>query len=391
MTTASPAPPRPGALERWAGRHPAAIDVLLVVVYSIVTTGQLLSLDAFTTAPFGATALLVAGFVVGVLRRRAPLAAFVVAGIAATLAVPLLLLPLVLLVVATVVTRVGVRVGWIASAAAVLVFTVVGTLTLHDPSRGVFGAVVLLAGMVLGLWIRTRRAYVQALVDLADRVRAEQEQRAVAAVEDERARIAREMHDVVAHGLSVMIRLADGADALVDKEPERSRDAVQRIGTVGRDSLADMRRVLGVLRTGDAAAHQTPTDPQPSLADLDRLVTDQRAAGLPVTLHSDDVDGLPDSLATTVYRIVQESLTNASRYALDPTTVDVRVTRSGGSVVVLVQDDGRAQGSVPSQGSGRGLVGLRERAALYDGQVEAGPVTPHGWRVRVVLRAGGTA
>ena len=96
-------------------------------------------------------------------------------------------------------------------------------------------------------------------------------------------------------------------------------------------------------------------------------------------------------MAGTVYRIVQESLTNASRYAADVTTVDVEVTRVGSQIVVVVQDDGRAPGPLPSQGSERGLVGLRERAALYDGDVEAGPVAPHGWRVRVVLRAEGDA
>lgn len=387
----SPAPPRPGGIERWVAAHPVAVDVLLVIAYLLVTGAQLTSYPAFERAPVGAPVLLASGLVVGVLRRRAPIAAFVVAGLAVVAAEQLFLLPAVLLVVASVATRVGVRAAWICAASVVVVLTLVGIVLHADATRGVFAAVVLLVGMVLGLWIRTRRAYVQALVELADRVRAEQEQRAAAAVEDERARIAREMHDVVAHGLSVMVRLADGADAVAAQDPERARDAVRRIGSVGRDSLADMRRALGVLRNGDGVDPGVPTQPQPSVADLDRLVADQRAAGLPVVLRSEDVGALPESLATTVYRIVQECLTNASRYAVDVTSVDVDVRREGPRVVVVVQDDGRARGPMPSQGTGRGLTGLRERAALYDGDVEAGPVTPHGWRVRVALRAEGDA
>ncbi|WP_139195354.1 sensor histidine kinase [Curtobacterium sp. MCBA15_001] len=394
MTTpVSPAPPRPGGIERWVAAHPVAVDVLLVLVYLVVTAGQLLSFSAFDREPLGSTALLVAGVVVGALRRRVPLLAFLVAAVAAVLAIGVLLPPAVLLVVATVVTRVGVRTAWVLSGATVVVLAVVGGVVLRDPTRAVFAAVVLLVGMVLGLWIRTRRAYVQALVELADRVRAEQEQRAAAAVEDERARIAREMHDVVAHGLSVMVRLADGADAIAAQDPERSRDAVRRIGSVGRDSLADMRRVLGVLRNGEGHGVDPglPMQPQPGVADLGQLVADQRAAGLPVVLRSEDAGALPESLATSVYRIVQECLTNASRYAVDVTSVDVDVRREGPRVVVVVQDDGRARGPMPSQGTGRGLTGLRERAALYDGDVEAGPVTPHGWRVSVTLRAEGDA
>ncbi|KQS06128.1 hypothetical protein ASG04_16325 [Curtobacterium sp. Leaf183] len=391
MTTASPAPPRPGALERWVAERPGTVDVLLVIVYELVTASQLLSLQAFDRAPLGAAVLLVAGVVVGALRRRTPVVALAVAAVAAAVALPIPLPPLVLLVVVTVVTRVGVRTAWTGAAATVVVLVVAGVVGFHDPTRAFLGTVVLLVGMVLGLWIRTRRAYVQALVELADRARAEQERRAEDAVADERARIAREMHDVVAHGLSVMIRLADGADALAVQDPERSREAVRRVGSVGRESLADMRRVLGVLRSAPADEPGTPDLPQPSIDDLQRLVADQRAAGLPVTLHTDGVGALPSSLAGTVYRIVQESLTNASRYAADVTTVDVEVTRTGHQVVVVVQDDGRAPGPVPSQGSERGLVGLRERAALYDGDVEAGPVAPHGWRVRVVLRAEGDA
>ena len=178
VTTASPAPPRPGALERWVAERPGTVDVLLVIVYELVTASQLLSLQAFDRAPLGAAVLLVAGVVVGALRRRTPVVALAVAAVAAAVALPIPLPPLVLLVVVTVVTRVGVRTAWTGAAATVVVLVVAGVVGFHDPTRAFLGTVVLLVGMVLGLWIRTRRAYVQALVELADRARAEQERRA---------------------------------------------------------------------------------------------------------------------------------------------------------------------------------------------------------------------
>ena len=378
------APPQPNAVERWAARHPASVDGLLIVAYTVVTAGQLLSIEAFSTAPLGAAALLVAGIPVGVLRRRVPLVSFAIAGSAAALATPVLLVPAVLLVVTSVVTRLGPRTACIGSVIVVGASTAAGAVLVGDPSRAAFGALPLLVGLLFGLWIRTRRAYVRALIDLADRVRTDQQKASAAAVETERARIAREMHDIVAHGLSVVIRLSDGAGAVAARDPERAREVLHRIGDVSRGSLADMRRVLDVLR-GDSPADAGGTTPQPTLADLERLVEDLRTTGLPVELRTEDVGPLPESLTTTVYRIVQECLTNAARHARDATVVEAHISRVDGEVVVVVRDDGQTPGDAPSRGSGRGLVGIRERAALYGGLVEAGPVEPHGWRVRVVL------
>ena len=238
--------------------------------------------------------------------------------------------------------------------------------------------------LMLGTTARSRRLHISELVERANQLALERDQREQIARSAERNRIAREMHDVVAHSLSVMIALADGARASLDKRPEQTRLALDELAANGRSALADTRRLLGVLRDDDAPDDGAPLAPQPTNPDLADLVARFQAAGLPVTFTESGPALPPDTgLQLAVFRIVQEALTNVLRHAPGSPRIDVTVDRHPGYVVVEV-DNADGTGTVPVPG-GRGLVGMRERAAVYDGHVDAGPTT-NGWRVRAVLR-----
>ncbi|NMR19827.1 histidine kinase [Cellulomonas fimi] len=245
-------------------------------------------------------------------------------------------------------------------------------------------ALLSLAALAIGTSVRNRRIHVAALVERANQLAVERDQQAQLAAAAERTRIAREMHDVVAHSLSVMIALADGAAAALDRSPERARQAVGELSETGRSALADMRRVLGVLRDPEA-----PLGPQPGALDLAELVATFRSAGLAVRTTFTGFPLPPDAgLQLTVYRIVQESLTNVLRHAPGAGRVDVVVTYAHPRVDVVVTDDGGARAGGGSRhrdvSGGKGLVGMRERAAVYGGVVEAGPFDG-GWRTHAVL------
>lgn len=256
------------------------------------------------------------------------------------------------------------------------------------------GGAVLLAATVLGLQVRTRRERLAELEERARRLALERDQREQLAVTTERTRIAREMHDVLAHSLSVMVALSDGAAAALERHPEAARTALQELSATGRTALADTRRLVGVLRAEDGAGGGRA--PQPGSDQLADLVERFRLARLPVRL-TESGPPLPDdpALHLAVHRIVQEALTNVLRHEPTSPRIDVTVRRAPGEVVLVVDNDrapgdsgrtgGAARAPVPAGDPGRGLIGIRERAAVFDGGVEAGP-TSRGWRVRVVLR-----
>ena len=201
----------------------------------------------------------------------------------------------------------------------------------------------------------------------------------------ERNRIAREMHDVVAHSLTVMIALSDGAAVVVRRDPAQAGEVLGQLSHTGRNALADMRRVLGVLR--DESTAGGARSPQPDHADLGALFEGFRQAGLPlsVTQAGPPLPADP-SLQLTVYRIAQESLTNVLRYGTAVSRVQVLIDNdpAGGVLRMRVTDDGH--GSVdPSKGTGQGIVGMRERAGIYAGTLDAGPAAQGGWSVDVVL------
>jgi signal transduction histidine kinase len=245
------------------------------------------------------------------------------------------------------------------------------------------------AGVAAGLAVRTLRAYLTALADRTAWLETERDQRALLAAAAERARVAREMHDLVGHHVSVIVGLADGGATLADSRGEKAAEPLRLIGETGRQALDDLRRVLGVLRDeGDDPQLQ----PQPGIADLDRLLPSVRAAGLTVVYHTmGEPHRLGPGRQLAVYRIVQEALTNTLKHAGPGAGAEVTVAAGPGEVRVRVTDSGPAgprPADVDGASGSHGLVGIRERAGLYGGTVSAGPGPGgHGWVVDVVMTA----
>jgi signal transduction histidine kinase len=232
---------------------------------------------------------------------------------------------------------------------------------------GLSGLTIAAAG--LGTSVRQRRAYQASL-----------EARAAAA---ERARIAREMHDIVAHNLSVMIALADGAVFAAERSPRQSADAMQAVSATGRQALGEMRGLLGVLRDDESAGELVP---QPGLNEIDVLVGQVRAAGLPVAVAVEgEVRELPAGAQLTVFRVVQEALTNSLKHAGPEAQALVRLRYDTAGIDLEISDNGEGLRSASQGATGLGLNGMRERAAVYSGTVEAGPLPAGGWRVHTRL------
>lgn len=243
------------------------------------------------------------------------------------------------------------------------------------------------AAWVVGVYMRTRRAYLASVLDRAATAERDRDQQSRIAVAGERARIAREMHDVVAHSLSVMIALNDGAAATVLTEPKEARDVMQQASTVGRQALGEMRRLLGVLRDDGATDNAADLAPQPGDAQLEDLIARVRSAGLPVELV---VTGRPHLSAPgaqlAVHRIVQESLTNVLKHApgASQAVVTLRYSTSGIDVEVVNDDRGPLTPHRAPK-AGHGLTGMRERAAVYGGLVHSGRPPQGGWRIATHL------
>ncbi|MFJ1793750.1 sensor histidine kinase [Kitasatospora griseola] len=239
-----------------------------------------------------------------------------------------------------------------------------------------------------GRLTRVRRAYLVELEDRAARLERERDAQAQVAVAAERARIARELHDVVAHNVSVMIVQADGAAYVMDTSPQQTKEALGTIASTGRQALAEMRRLLGVLRTADTTGEYVP---QPGVEELPELLEQVRTAGLPVEFAATgEVRELPRGLELTVYRIVQEALTNVRKHGGPGASAKVAVDFRDGDLEVLVEDDGR--GSTREQltaggtdGLGHGLIGMRERVGMVSGSLDVGPRPGGGFRIRAVL------
>jgi signal transduction histidine kinase len=292
---------------------------------------------------------------------------------------------------------VGAHCGRRASRRVLLAFAVVvGPMMLlgtgPEGTRSSLGEVAFAYLMYGTVWLvgdnlQTRRANVAALRERAERAERDREEEARRAVAEERGRIAREMHDVVAHSMSVMVVQASGARRVIGEDPDRAEHALELIEETGREALTEMRRLLGVLRDEDGTA-AAGRDPQPSLDRLDDLVDECRAAGLPVALERRGEERpLPPGIDLAAFRIVQEALTNVRRHA-GPASAGVTITYSGREVEVEVADDGRGLGADPpadGADTGHGLVGMRERAALYGGSVRAGPRPGGGFAVRALL------
>ncbi|MFF2526702.1 sensor histidine kinase [Streptomyces liangshanensis] len=246
--------------------------------------------------------------------------------------------------------------------------------------------------VLLGLAVRTRQEYTAALLERARQLEVERDQQAQLAAAAERTRIAREMHDIIGHNLSVITGLADGGSYAAARNPRRAVEALDAIGTTSRQALTELRRLLEVLREEETG--QAELAPQPALTDLARLVGGVRAAGLPVHLTTEGrADALPPGRQLTVYRVIQEALTNTLKHAGPGATASVHLSYAADGVTVTVTDTGGTRGRVRAAHSpppGRGLTGMRERTALYDGTLEAGPLDrpSDGWQVRLHLTKG---
>ena len=253
----------------------------------------------------------------------------------------------------------------------------------EDALRAVTGLSGLaVAAAVTGTSSRNRAALLLTLQERAERLETERDQQGRLAASAERARIAREMHDIVAHNVSVMIALSDGAGYAVREDPDRAADAMRRASATGRNALREMRRLLGVLREDDGESRHRA--PQPGLAELELLLEHVRAAGLPVRYETDGPPPpLPAGLQLAVYRVVQEALTNTLKHAGPGVSAAVKISHRADLLEVDVSDSGGHRPERPAWLPGAGLRGMRERAAVYDGIVEAGPVEAGGWRVRL--------
>ncbi|HEY3880520.1 MAG TPA: histidine kinase [Trebonia sp.] len=254
------------------------------------------------------------------------------------------------------------------------------------------------AAIGLGLAGRARQAQLTVMSDRAARLETERDQRAKIATATERARVSREMHDIVGHNLAVIVGLADGGAALAPASPERAAEALRLIAVTGRQALSELRLTLGALSEAPAPGGEPASEaddsepglhPQPGTADLPGLLDRIRAAGPQVTYTAGgELDALTPGLQLTVYRITQEALTNALRHAGTGTTVRVTLQAGPGQVKIAVEDTGPPglpPGPPPGELAGQGLAGIRERAGLAGGSAQAGPRPGGGWAVHAVL------
>jgi len=403
-------PKPPGFIRSFFTQHPWLLDSLIAAAYAIpvgIASFVLFVLAVVGSTPWGddpirsspifaaASVYVTAAVSVGLLfRRHVPLITAAIC--AAALLVPLGPapqadgLPMMFALYALAVYR-STRSAWIWTGIAVAAS--IGSTLIYSPGDivsnigdAILSALVFVIATLVGITFGNRRRYIQALLDRAAQLARERDQRAQLAAAAERARIAREMHDIVAHSLTVIVALSDGAEASLDRSPETAREAVRQTGITARRALADVRRSLGVLTEAPGAA-DAALAPQPGVGELPELIASFRAAGLPVryTVH-----GEPPAdpvLQLTVFRVLQEALTNALRYAVQATAVDVVLAYDAAGITIEVLDDGVDPGrGAASAGSGRGIIGMRERVAVYGGRVETGPAGgSRGWRVRAVL------
>jgi signal transduction histidine kinase len=291
----------------------------------------------------------------------------------------------VLLAVYTAAAHTERRSMWVAAA---ITFAMAVIVMINDPDGVNLGAIVffgLLFGTpwAVGRAIRHRRQREVALEDRATALEREQEQRARAAVAEERTRIARELHDVVAHAISVIVIQARGARRVLDTEPDETRSALDTIEVTGQRALGEMRRLLAMLRVGD---DELAFAPQPTLLRLEELVADVQRAGLPVDLRVEgDPAELPPGVDLSAYRIVQEALTNALKHA-GPAQARVVVRYGEDGLELEVADDG--PGVQNGDGGGHGLIGIQERVSMLGGDLEAGRQPEGGYAVRARLPYG---
>ncbi|MEV0675329.1 histidine kinase [Actinosynnema sp. NPDC050436] len=366
----------------WDSLLPALLLLNVVTTYPAQELPLAVSLTAALSLPL-------------VWRRRAPLAVFGVVAAAALVQwlVDVQLPADIALLVAlyTAAANSGRR-GTLVAAAIVEAGAVLACLrwsaegAFLTPFVAVTAMVV--AAAVLGVNVRTTRAYLAAVEERAVRLEQEQQQQARVAVAEERTRITREMHDIVTHNLSVMVALTDAAVYAQHRSPDKATAAMLQISETGRQALTDMRRSLGILRADEPDADRHPL---PGIAQLEALADQMCAAGLPTRLdvHGDHAH-VPATAQLTVYRLVQEALTNTLKHTPAGTRAEVRIRCSTGTVTVDVTDSGPGTPRPGTAPPGHGISGMRERSAAYGGALQAGPLPGGGWGVHTRLLLGGS-
>ncbi|GAB3139969.1 sensor histidine kinase [Amycolatopsis stemonae] len=386
-------------LSLWMRAHPMAGDTVLAVLLGLIDM-LLFVADQFAELPelppwYVAVPINIAMVAPLVFRRKSPLwsayVVLVVSIVHATLMLGIGSAAGLAMSLYSVVVYAGRRQGLVFVGAVILSSAV--QLALAPPDDELVIAIVFLAFGIalcwtLGEFVGARRAYdveVEARLHLLE---TERDQATRIAVAEERGRIARELHDVVAHAVSVMVVQADGASYAIESNPELAQRALQTISETGRGALGELRRLLDVLRSDDADGE--PRVPQPDAHALAELAERMRTAGVPVELETDDLGDLPAGVSLGIYRIVQESLTNTLKHAGRGATAAVRVHRTGDLVEVVVSDDGAGRvpqlaGAARRLPGGNGLIGMRERAHVYGGTLDVGPAPGGGWQVRAEL------
>jgi signal transduction histidine kinase len=388
-------------LAAWSKAHPFAADGVLAAFVALVTVPALWGdPEQMGGASVEFRDPEVLGFVLLVLaavplawRRRAPLAVLAVISVA--------VIAYELLGYATSTGPLGVLIALYTVGAhcerrrsrIALALTLVGVLIVligarWEPNIGSFVSnfVVFGTAWLIGDNLQTRRAYVAQLEERAARAEADREEEARRAAEAERTRIARELHDVVAHSMSVMVVQASAGRRVLDRRPDQAAEALASIETTGRQAMNEMRRLLGVLREPDRGGPAAPPDlaPQPSLKAVRGLVEQCQAAGMRVALRIEgEVRDLPPGVELSAYRIVQEALTNTMKHAGEA-QAEVYVCYTDDVVEVQVRDDGRGASAL-DDGSGNGLLGMRERVDVYGGTFSAGPQVGGGFAVKAVF------
>lgn len=396
---------RMGRIRRYLRTHPRLVVIGAVVIYLLLTLPGVLVVAAMPES--NATGLLVVTLAVSaalLYRRRAPMTVIILVFffecLALVIAGPQGGLGGVGMIIAlyTVATSYSAKrtipLSILAGSFQTVLMVLMGfpdmTGMEFDPQDGIdetiFTRVIIavsgsfiigfyIAAAAVGMNVRNARIHEAELNHWASQV-------SVLAQVQERNRIAREMHDVVAHSLSVMIALSEGARVVAKRDQARADEVLNELSGTGRAALADMRRMLGVLRQEESGE----LAPQPTGGNVEQLLEGFRTAGLPVT-YTHTGDPLPEdtTFQLTVFRIIQESLTNSLRYARNVSDVQIRLEQRRGELRMEIMDNGDAT-RVPSIGSGRGLRGMRERAALFGGTVDAGPVASGGWIVKAVLQ-----
>ncbi|MGW2087704.1 sensor histidine kinase [Streptomyces sp. NPDC001880] len=385
-------------------RHPTGVDTFWAVVLLGLSGLSMVGMGGTTRERVASVPIVLGLCTVVALRRRAPekmLLLAIAMGVAQMVTgvgpgVMNFAMLVIVFTVATVGERWASRLALVCSlcAAALSKLRWPGEEARYGWAEEVFFVVVLtvpfVLAWVLGDSMRTRRAYFSQLEERAARLEREREAQSKVAVAAERARIARELHDVVAHNVSVMVVQADGAAYVMDAAPDQAKQALETISSTGRQALAEMRRLLGVLRTGDAQESGEYV-PQPDVDQIGDLIEQVRQTGLAVDFKIEGTPRpLPSGVELTAYRIVQEALTNTRKHGGPDAGASVRLVYFDDGLGLLVEDDGRGAAHElyedgGADGAGHGMIGMRERVGMVGGTLDAGPRPGGGFRISALL------